>query len=118
MFYGAGAKIFEHAKALRKNMTPAETKLWEYLKGKKVKGLRFRPQHPIDGYIADFYCHPVKLVIEVDGGIHKSKDQKEYDLGGEADLRIHGIEILRFTNEEIENEIVKVVDKIQRFTEN
>jgi len=50
-------------------------------KGKKILGLRFRPQHPMDLFIADFYCHPLKF-----GGIHKSKDQKEYDVRREAKL--------------------------------
>lgn len=56
------------------------------MKGKNILRLWFRPQHPIDIFIADFYCHPVRLVIEVDGGIHKSKDQMEYDIGREGEL--------------------------------
>lgn len=71
MFYGAKPHIYKKAKFLRKNMTDSELKLWEVLKGKKILGLRFRSQHPIDIFIADFYYHPVKLVVEVDGGIHK-----------------------------------------------
>ncbi len=67
-------------------MTPEEIKLWDYLRGKRICGLRFRAQHPIDRYIVDFYCHPIKLVIEVDGRIHKSKDRMEYDIGRETDL--------------------------------
>ncbi len=81
MFYNASPQIFEKAKILRKDMTATELKLWEIIKGKKILGLRFRAQHPIDVYIADFYCHPIKLVVEVDGGIHKSNNQKEYDIG-------------------------------------
>ncbi len=114
MFYGAKAHIFEKAKLLRNNMTEAETLLWEKLKGKKVLGLRFRPQHPIDIFIADFYCHPIKLVIEVDGGIHKSRDQKEYDIGRTGELNSWGIEVIRFTNEEIEKEINRVVETIKQ----
>ena len=68
-------------------------------------GLRFKPQHPIDIFIADFYCHPLKLVIEIDGGIHKSVDQREYDIGREAELEYWGIKVIRFTNEEVENNI-------------
>ena len=114
MFYGAKAHIFEKAKLLRKNMTEAELLLWEQLKGKKVLGLRFRPQHPIDIFIADFYCHPLKLVIEVDGGIHKSKDQKEYDIGRTGELNYWGIEVVRFTNEEVEKDINRVVETIEQ----
>ena len=114
MFYNAKPHIFEKAKALRKNMTSPEMKLWEKLKEKKVLGLRFRPQHPIDIFIADFYCHPIKLVIEVDGKIHKNSDQREYDIGRTAELNYWEIEVIRFTNEEIENNINKVIEKIER----
>ncbi|WP_319591813.1 endonuclease domain-containing protein [uncultured Draconibacterium sp.] len=114
MFYGAKAHIFDNAKLLRKNMTEAELLLWEHLKGKKILGLRFRPQHPIDIFIADFYCHPIKLVIEVDGGIHKSRDQKEYDIGRTAELNYWGIDVVRFTNEEIERDITQVIETIKQ----
>ncbi len=117
MFYNAKPHIFEKAKMLRKNMTKAELKLWEKLKGKKMLGLRFRPQHPIDIFIADFYCHPLKLILEVDGGIHKSKEQKEYDIGREGELENWGMKVIRFTNEEIENEIDLVMIEIKQICE-
>ena len=101
MFYNAKPHIFEKAQALRNNMTNSELILWEKLKGKQMLGFRFRPQHPIDIFIADFYCHPLKLVIEVDGGIHKSKNQEEYDIGREAELENWDLKVIRFTNEEI-----------------
>jgi very-short-patch-repair endonuclease len=104
--------FLKKAKMLRENMTEAEQRLWEYLKGKKVMGLRFRPQHPIDIFIADFYCHPLKLVVEVDGGIHKLKDRAEYDIGREAELKGWGIKVVRFTNEEIERDLDLVRDEI------
>ena len=113
MFYNAKPHIFEKAKMLRKNMTATEQVLWEKLKGKKMLGLRFRPQHPIDIFIADFYCHPLRLVIEVDGGIHKSNNQKEYDLGREGELENWGIKAIRYTNEEFENDIDKVIKLIE-----
>ncbi len=114
MFYNAKPHIFEKAKILRKNMTKAEEMLWEKLKGKEIMGLRFRPQHPIDIFIADFYCHPVKLVIEVDGGIHKNKEQREYDIGREGELENWGIKVIRFTNEEIEGNISEVLKEIRK----
>ncbi|MFK5857581.1 MAG: DUF559 domain-containing protein, partial [Bacteroidota bacterium] len=64
--------------------------------------------------IADFYCHPVKLVVEVDGGIHKSSDQKEYDIGRTAELINWGIAVIRFTNEEVENNIKYVINEIEQ----
>ena len=112
MFYNAKPHIFEKAKVLRDNMTPAELILWEHLKGKQMLGLRFRPQHPIDIFIADFYCHPVRLVIEVDGGIHKTTDRKAYDIGREAELNEWGIHVIRFTNDEIEHNLEFVIGQI------
>jgi len=112
MFYNAKPHIFEKAKVLRDNMTPSELVLWERLKGKQICGLRFRPQHPIDIFIADFYCHPIRLVIEVDGGIHKTTAQKEYDIGREAELSEWGIHVIRFANDEIENNIEDVIGQI------
>ena len=112
MFYNAKPQIFERAKMFRKDMTESEEKLWGMLKSRKVLGLRFRPQHPIDIFIADFYCHPLKMVIEVDGGIHNSKDQIEYDIGREAELNEWGIKVIRFSNEEIENDINMVKNQL------
>jgi very-short-patch-repair endonuclease len=114
MFYNAKPHIFEKAKMLRKNMTESEEILWEQLKKKKLLGLRFRPQHPIDIFIADFYCHPLKLVVEVDGGIHKSKEQKEYDLEREGEFDNWGIQVIRFTNDEIENNITQVIKELEQ----
>jgi len=113
MFYNAKPHIFEKAKALRKNMTKAEGLLWEQLRGKKMLGFRFWPQHSIDIFIVDFYCHPLKLVIEVDGGIHKTKEQKEYDLGRTAELNHLNIHVIRCINDEIENNLNQVIKKIE-----
>ena len=113
MFYNAKPHIFEKAKALRDNITLAEKLLWEKLSGKKVLGLRFRSQHPIDIFIADFYCHPIKLVVEIDGGIHQNEKQNEYDMGREAELKKLGIDVIRFTNEEVINNIDGVIKAIK-----
>ena len=112
MFYNAKPHIFEKAKNLRKNMTTAELKLWDFLRNKKVLGLRFRAQHPVDIFIADFYCHPIKLIIEIDGGIHKNIDQKEYDIRRTAELQKHGIDVIRFTNQQIYNDFENVIKEI------
>ena len=100
-FYGASPEIFKRAGELRKNMTAAETALWKRLERKQVMGLRFRRQHPIAEFIADFYCHRVKLIVEVDGGMHKNIEVAQYDEGREFELRNMGIDILRFSNQEI-----------------
>ena len=114
MFYDAKPIIFERAKAMRENMTQAEKSVWELLKSNKMLGLRFKPQHPIDIFIADLYCHQLKLVIEIDGGIHKSVDQGEYDIGREAELEHWGIKVIRFTNEEVESNIDQIQSEIER----
>ncbi len=101
MFYGASPFIFEKAKLLRNSMTEAEEKLWKFLSKNKIMGLRFRPQHPIDRFIADFYCHRIKLIIEVDGGIHNNPENKEYDIGRTFELERFDLKVMRFTNEEI-----------------
>ncbi len=117
MFYNASPKIFERAKSLRENMTRAESILWEALKGKKISGLRFRRQHPIGKYIADFYCHPIKLVIEIDGEIHNSRENKDYDIGREADLSSLGIKVIHFTNSQVENDLDNVLILIKQISE-
>jgi very-short-patch-repair endonuclease len=113
MFYNAKPVIFERAKVMRKEMTRAEKTIWGLLSSKKMLGYRFKAQHPIDIFIADFYCHELKLVIEIDGGIHRSKEQKEYDIGREAELERFDISVIRFTNDEVENDIEQIRKKIE-----
>ncbi len=110
MFYNASPEIFQKANELRNNMTEAEKMLWERLR-KKQLGVRFKAQHPIERFIVDFYCHQSKLVVELDGEIHKF--QKEYDLGREAELVKYEIKVIRFTNDEVIQNIDKVIDKIK-----
>jgi very-short-patch-repair endonuclease len=109
MFYGARPLIFERAKKLRKYQTESEKLLWEILKNKQMMGLRFKRQHPIDNFIADFYCHSLKLVIEVDGKIHSHPERVELDKERSAIIESFGIMVIRFTNDDIIHrvEIVK-----------
>lgn len=92
-------------------MTVTEKIIWERL-CKNQLGVRIRRQHPVWKYIADYYCHELKLVIEIDGGIHLSKENKEYDVGREITLSEFGIEIIRFTNDQVTNEIEHVIEVI------
>ena len=114
MFYGAKPIIFERARLLRNQMTNSELLVWEILKGNKILGYRFRRQHPMDMFIADFYCHPLKLVIEIDGGIHRLEEQHDYDIGREEELEQFGIKVIRFTNKEVEDNIEAVRNKITK----
>ncbi len=97
------------ARELRKASTEAEDILWKYLRGRKFNQLKFLRQHPIvyggnksreDFFIADFYCHQKRLVIELDGGIHEG--QKEYDKGRDQILNEMGIQVLRIKNEMVD----------------
>jgi len=72
MWKGAPANSFLLAKRLRGRMTQAEILLWEKLKNKQFKGCKFRRQHPIHQFVVDFYCHKLKLIIEIDGKYHDS----------------------------------------------
>lgn len=83
----AKVKIFENARALRLTSTEAEELLWQELRDRKLNGLKFRRQHPIDKWIADFYCHEKKLVIELDGSVHNEKEIAEYDARREKELK-------------------------------
>jgi cyclase len=112
MFLGASNLIFENAKILRKNMTGAEKILWFYLK-QNVRGFKFRRQHPLGLYIADFYCHKAKLVIEIDGSIHGREEIKDYDLERQRSLEEDGLKVIRFTNDDIHNDIQAVINKIE-----
>jgi len=112
MYFNASPEIVGKAKILRDNMTNAEKLLWEELKGKKICGLRFRRQHPIDIFIADFYCHEVRLVIEIDGEIHS--ERVDYDNGRSAEMGKFNITVIRFQNAEVEKNIEKVLTEIKR----
>jgi cyclase len=100
LFLGAGPEIFANAKRLRYNLTAAESLLWNHLKSDYFK-VKFRRQHPLGQYIADFYCHQHKLVIEVDGGIHSLPEIALNDLERQRYLESAGLKVLRFTNDAI-----------------
>jgi very-short-patch-repair endonuclease len=112
MFYGANQSIFEKAHMLRKNMTPAERVMWDELKNRRTFKIRFRRQHPVDIFIVDFYCHEIKLAIEIDGEVHLQENVFEYDDGRTHDLEKYGIKVLRFTNVEVVNHRGRVIKMI------
>ena len=116
LYFGASKKIIEQARELRKNQTPEEKLLWNCLT-KRGDGYRFRRQHPIASFIVDIYCHEKKLVIEVDGGIHKIPENKENDQGRTDELNKYGIRVIRYTNEDIINRLEAVVADILRILE-
>ena len=115
MHFDATENIRANANKLRKQMTHAEKLLWNKLKNNQVLGFKFRRQHPIDIFIADFYCHKAKLIIEVDGEIHNSKHNKESDKGRTIELEELGLTVIRFTNKEVEDNINDVILRIKRY---
>jgi cyclase len=112
MFYKAPAMIFERAKALRSRPTNAEAKLWEYLKTKPL-GFKFRRQHPIKVFIVDFFSYKRRLAIEVDGEMHDSPEAEIKDGERQRIIESEGIQVLRFTNDEVINQLTMVIEKIE-----
>jgi len=114
-YYGALAETKARAAELRKNMTQAEKILWQQLRNRKVRGLKFRRQHPVDIFILDFYCHERKLAIEVDGEIHNLENQREWDENRTFVLNEFGIQILRFSNDDVIDQTERVINSIKEF---
>ena len=113
MYFGATPDVFHKAKKLRNLETMAENILWSRLCSNQVLGLHFRRQHPINRFIADFYCVRLKLVIEVDGSIHDRPENKAYDIIRSEILNNFGITVLRFSNEQIIYEVDGAIKKIK-----
>ena len=105
-------EMHERSKKLRHEMTPEESILWKELRTNKLDGLHFRRQQIVDGYIADFYCHQHALILEVDGGIHET--QKESDADREQYLIARGFWIIRITNDEVNEDLKGVLQKISQ----
>lgn len=100
----------DRRRELRKSLTPQEFKLWVYLKNKKL-GQKFRRQHSIGPYIVDFYCREKNLIIELDGSQHI--EAKKYDEERDNYMKILGVKVLRFWNNEIDKNIEEVLIKIR-----
>lgn len=113
MYYCATENIQDKAKELRLKQTKAEKVLWNELRNKKLNGCKFRRQHPVMQFIADFYCHEKKLIIEIDGDIHSKPENKEYDSYRTYELEQFDIKVLRFTNEQVLNYLEFVLNKIK-----
>lgn len=99
------------SKELRKKMTQAEAVLWRRLRANRLDGFHFRRQQIIDGFIVDFYCHRVGLIIEVDGPIHGRT--RDYDAWRQEILESRGLTVLRFTNDDVLNHCPDVLARIR-----
>jgi len=105
---------YAKAKHLRKNMTEAETLLWEQLRASRLGGYKFRRQHPIGIYIADFYCHQKKLAIELDGRQHNQPAAQEYDNARTRQLQLSQIKVLRFTNQQVLKHLDQIIEEVAK----
>ena len=99
------------AKELRRGMTPPERTLWKHLRGKRLGGIRFRRQHPIGPFIADFYCHDAKLVVEIDSSAHDGR--KPYDANRDEWMRANGIRVVRVMASDVTDHTEGVIKLIK-----
>ena len=105
-------RMLDHARKLRREMTPQERKLWYcFLRKYPVKIYK---QRIIDSFIADFYCASARLVIEVDGSQHYTEEGQAYDAGRTKCLEKYGLKVIRFSNGEIDREFSDVCTEIDR----
>jgi len=103
----------ERARELRQRQTYAEKKFWQAVRASRLDGLRFRRQHPIDRYFADFACESLKLVIELDGRVHDEDDQQLHDYHRQHQIEALGWFVLRFTNDQVISSLPAVLAAIR-----
>jgi very-short-patch-repair endonuclease len=99
-----------HIRYMRRNPTPAESRLWKALRNRALNGWKFRQQHPIGPFIVDFYCAAARLVVEVDGPIHD--DLSEWDRERESWLHGSGLRIVRVSNDQVMDDLAGVLEGI------
>jgi len=109
----ASARKFAFAQGLREEMTETELILWSKLRAKQLANLKFRRQHPYNRFVLNFHCHSLKLSIEIDGGVHKKRMNAEYDLVRTQVLKDNGIKEIRFTNQQVKQNIETVLQIIE-----
>jgi very-short-patch-repair endonuclease len=111
LYKGATPPLFQFARGNRQSPTEAEKLLWMNLRGRRLKGFKFRRQHPLEKFIVDFYCPESRLAIELDGGYHDEAEQSEID-ARTLELNAVGIQVIRFKNSEVIENMASVLKKI------
>ena len=114
-FFKYDHRLTKMARELRSNPTPAESKLWQYLKGRQMFGSYFHRQKPIDKFIVDFFCPRLFLIIEIDGSSHN--DKYDIDTIRQKRLEALGLHFLRFTEKEVIQSTAEVVTAIRSWIE-
>ncbi|MDL5047344.1 endonuclease domain-containing protein [Oscillatoria amoena NRMC-F 0135] len=104
--------ILTFARENRKRPTPAEKLLWSLLRNRKLGGFKFRRQQPIQHFIVDFFCEEARLIVEVDGEIHRFAKQMATDRGRTIFLEKYGLEVVRFSNHQVLNNTDNVLNEI------
>ncbi|HEV8580536.1 MAG TPA: endonuclease domain-containing protein [Thermoanaerobaculia bacterium] len=108
--------VRSRAQILREDPTPAEQILWEVLRDRRLQGIKFRRQKPLSIFVADFYCAELKLVVELDGGIHSDPRQAAHDRNRDFYLRSIGCTILRIPNQDLfenrESVLTRILDTV------
>lgn len=105
------------ARELRRDLTIAERRAWELLRDRRMLGLKFRRQHVIAGFIVDFYCAELRLVLEIDGPVHATARQLDYDTARAAHLESRGLRVVRIGNDALrENTLRSILGDLARRT--
>jgi very-short-patch-repair endonuclease len=112
-YFGAKAETLRLAGELRHAMTKSEKLLWQELRNRKLESLRFRPQHPLNEFIVDFFCYEAMIAIEIDGSVHDDSFQAERDDGRTQIINEFGIDVIRFSNDEVETDLNGVINRIK-----
>ena len=99
--------IRTRAREFRRDPTEAEGLLWQKLRGRQLAGLKFRRQHPVKGYVADFYCAAAKLIVEVDGPAHQEQEERDRDRTWV--LESFGYRVIRFSNDAVHSDLTEVL---------
>ena len=106
-------KKLELARHFRKNPTESEDAVWQLLRNRQIKNLKWRRQQVIDGFIADFYCAELNVVLEIDGSVHDNEEVKEYDEYRTSVFESRGIKVFRLKNEDCDKQhLTELIENI------
>ena len=103
----------DHARVLRQSSGRAEERVWAALRGGKIDGHKFRRQHPVGPYFADFACDRLRLIIEIDGGVHRLDEVAARDLERQRALEALGWSVIRVTNDEVFEEPERLIEAVR-----
>ncbi|WP_340105382.1 endonuclease domain-containing protein [Rhodohalobacter sp. 8-1] len=112
---GANPQLFKFARDLRKRQTDAEKIVWEILRDRRFQNLKFRRQHPIFNFVADFYCHSLKLIVEIDGGYHDLPEQIAYDQERDQYFKEYSYNVIRFLNKDVLFDLRSVRKRLRKY---